>query len=830
MANLKFAFRRLFKTPFVTIVAILSLALGIGANAAIFSLVNEVLLARLPVPEPDRLVNLSAPGPKPGSQSCGTAGNCSEVFSYAMYRDLDKIQTVFTGIALHVGFGANVAFSGQTESVRGMFVSGNYFRVLGLTPALGRLLDANDDRVTGEAHVAVLDHAYWQKRFGENPAVLNQTMIVNGQPMTIVGVAPRGFDGTTLGIKPAVFVPVTMKEVLQSGWKGLSRRQTYWAYLFARLRPGVSIEQARASLNAQYHAIVNDVEAPLQKGMSDQTMAKFRAKPILVESGKQGQSNVRGEARTPLNLLLGVTALVLVIACANIANLLLARAAARANEMAIRLSIGANRRQLVVQLLVESLMLAVLGGLAGLVVAHWTLNFIASLLPAEDVVAFRFGLDPAVLAFAAAVTLGTGILFGLFPALHSTRPDLASTLKGIAGQPSGARGAARFRTVLATAQIALSLMLLVAAGLFTKSLFNVSRVDLGVKIDNVITFGVSPKLNGYSFDRAMTFFKRLEDELAAVPGVTGVTASLVPLLAGDNWGNDVSVQGFTCGPDTDCNSRFNEVGPGYFRTLGVPLIAGREFTSADEGKSRRVVIVNEAFLQKFGLGRDAVGKLIGERGGKLDTEIVGIVQNAKYSEVKDKIPPLYFRPYRQDDNMGSLSFYVRSSLPLDQTLAAVRPAVARLDPNLPVEDLRSMPQQVRDNVCFDRFMTLLSAAFASLATLLAAIGLYGVLAYTVAQRTREIGLRMALGAAPGRVRGMVLRQVGWMTLVGGIIGLAAAVAVGRAARSLFYQLEWYDPSALAAGVVLLSGVALLAGFIPAHRASRIDPMTALRYE
>ncbi len=830
MANLKFAFRRLFKSPFVTVVAILSLALGIGANAAIFSLFNEVLLKRLPVPEPDRLVNLAAPGPKPGSQSCGTAGECDAVFSYAMYRDLDKVQSVFTGIALHVSFGANIAFSGQTENGRGMFVSGNYFRVLGLTPALGRLLDTNDDRVSGDARVVVLDYGYWQKRFGENPAVLNQTMIVNGQPMTIVGVAPRGFDGTTLGIKPAIFVPVTMKEVLQSGWKGLARRQSYWAYLFARLRPGVSIDRARAAMNAQYHAIVNDVEAPLQKGMSEQTLAKFRAKPLIVEPGRQGQSNVRREARTPLNLLLAVTALVLVIACANIANLLLARGAARASEMAIRLSIGANRRQLMGQLLTESLLLAVLGGLAGVVVAHWTLNFIASLLPAEDVVAFAFGLDPSVLAFAAAVTLGTGMLFGLFPALHSTRPDLLSTLKGLAGQPAGARGAARFRLVLATAQIALSMMLLISAGLFTKSLFKVSRVDLGVKIDNVITFGVSPQLNGYSFERSLTFFKRLEDELAAVPGVNGVTAGLVPLLAGDNWGNDVSVQGFTCGPDTDCGSRFNEVGPGYFRTLGVPLIAGREFSPSDEGKSRKVAIVNEVFLKKFGLGRDAVGKMIGNRGGKLDTEIVGIVQNAKYSDVKDAIPPLFFRPYRQDDQVGSLAFYVRSSLPLDQALAAVRPAVARLDPNLPVEDLRTMAQQVRDNVFFDRFMTLLSAAFASLATLLAAIGLYGVLAYTVAQRTREIGLRMALGAAPGRVRGMVLRQVGVMTIVGGVLGLAAAVLVGYAARALFYQIDWYDPSALAAGVTLLSGVALAAGFIPAHRASRIDPMTALRYE
>jgi predicted permease len=831
MLNVKFALRTLFKTPFVTIIAIISLALGIGANAAIFSLFDQMLLRPLPVREPERLVNLGAPGPKPGSNSCNNAGGCDVVFSYQMFRDLERVQTVFTGIAAHRTFGANLASRGQTSSGEGMLVSGSYFPVLGLQPALGRLLGPDDDRVIGESHVAVLSYAWWQSRFGLDPSVLNDTLIINGRSMTIVGVAPRGFDGTTLGTRPQVFVPITMREFMQPGFKGFDRRQSYWAYLFARLKPDVTIDSARAALNGQYRSIINDVEAPLQKGMSDQTMARFRAKVITVEEGPRGQSSVSREARTPLLLLLSVTGLVLVIACANIANLLLARSAARAGEMAVRLSIGASRWQLVTQLLTESCLLALFGGIAGLLVARWTLDLMASMLPATQTL--QWSIEPRVILFAAALTIGTGLLFGLFPALHSTRPDLLSTLKGQAGQPSGARAASRFRTSLATAQIALSMALLVSAGLFTKSLFNVSRVDLGIKADNVVTFGIAPELNGYLPERSKALFERLEDELAAMPGVTGVTAGLVAVLAGNNWGSSVSVEGFKWGPDLDTESRYNEIAPAYFSTLGIPLIAGREFTRADGATGPKLAIVNEAFAKKFNLGRDVVGKRMSNNGGanaKLDIEIIGLVQNAKYSEVKQQVPAQFFRPYRQDERVGFLTYYVRTSLDPNELVGAIPKVVARLDPNLPVENLRTFPQQVRENVFLDRFISVMSASFAGLATLLAAIGLYGVLAYTVTQRTREIGLRMALGAAPGRVRSMVLRQVGVMTIIGGVIGLAAAIGLGKLAESLLYEMKSRDAVVLVSSAVLLTLVALGAGLIPAHRASRIDPMRALRYE
>ncbi|HZT77989.1 MAG TPA: ABC transporter permease [Vicinamibacterales bacterium] len=836
---MKFALRTLFKTPFVTTVAIVSLALGIGATAAIFSLFNQMLLRPLPVQAPGQLVNLLAPGPKPGNQSCNqasTRGNCDDVFSYPMFRDLERAQTVFTGLAAHRLVGVNLAFNHQTINGDGLLVSGSYFPVLGLRPALGRLLGPSDDATVGESHVIVLSYDYWQNRLDADPNVLNQPMVVNGQSMTIVGVAPRGFDGSTLGAEPKIFAPITMRTLLETTFTGFENRRAYSFYLFGRLKPGVTIEQAHAGLDPLYRGIINDVEVPLQKGMSPQTLQKFRTKPIVLEPGSRGQSSVPSDAGPSLWLLLGVTAFVLIIACANIANLLLARSASRAGEIAVRLSIGASRWQLVRQLLLESLLLALLGGAAGLFVAQWTLDLIASLLPAMATAGFDWHVDRTVMLFAAGLTIATGLLFGLFPAIHSTRPDLASALKGQSGQPSGARSAARFRWTLATAQIALSLSLLIAAGLFTRSLMNVSRVDLGVKVDSVITFAVSPSLNGYKPEQSMRFFEQLEDALRAVPGVSGVTSALVPLLAGNNWGNDVAVQGFTATPDTNTNSNFNEVSPGFFRTVGMPLIAGREFTRADAKGAAKVAIVNEAFARKFNLGRDVVGKHIGSDSEAskraLDIEIVGLVQDAKYSDVKRQIPPQYFRPEAQgaSPDVGSLSFYVRAAGDPHPFLASIPRVVAQLDPNLPVENLRTMPEQIRQNTFLDRMISVLSAAFAVLATLLASVGLYGVLAYTVSQRTREIGLRMALGADAARVRAMILRQVGVMTLVGGTIGLAASLWLGRLAQSLLFQMKGYDPLVLAAATAALALVALAAGFIPALRASRVDPMHALRYE
>jgi predicted permease len=832
MPNIRLALRTLFKSPFITLVAILSLALGIGANSAIFSLFDQILLRPLPVPNPHELVNLGAPEPKPGSNSCSQAGDCSEVFSYPMFRDLERVQTSFTGVAAHRNFGASVGYQGTTLNAEGLLVSGSYFPVLAINPALGRLFTPEDDKTIGAHFVVVLSHDYWRTRFELSPNVLNQTLIINGHAMTVVGVAPRGFNGNTLGNDPDVFVPITMRGLMSPGFNAFENRRSYWVYLFGRLKPGVSLEQATVAINGPYRAIINDVEVPLQKGMSEQTLARFKVKQITTEPGHRGQSSFDEDARAPILVLQIVTVTVLLIACANIANLLLVRGAARAAEMAVRLSIGANRRQLITQLLTESILLAAFGAAGGLFVAKWTLDVIASLLPPDASMDMSFSLSPTMLTFAALAAVGTGLAFGLFPALHSTRPDLAGTLKNQAGQPGGAKAARRFRTTLATVQIAMSMALLVPAGLFAKSLLNVSRVDLGLKADHLVTFGLAPELNGYNTERTRLLFERVESELAAIPGVTSVAATMVPVLAGDNWGNSLVVEGFEAGPDTNTSASFNGVGPGYFRTMSIPLMAGREFTAADVSGAPKVAVVNQAFAKKFNLGTNPIGKHIGIGGpnAKPDIQIVGLVQDAKYSDVKRAIPPQYFLAYKQEERLGFGYFYIRTATPPEQMLGTIPVVMRQLDASLPLGDIKTMEQQVRETVTEDRIVSTLSLGFAVLATILAAIGLYGVLAYTVAQRTREFGLRMALGADGGTVRGIVMRQVGKMAIAGGLVGLAIAVAVGRLAQSLLFEIQGHDPLVLTGATIALGLVAIGAGLIPAMRASKIDPMNALRYE
>lgn len=830
MINPKLALRSLFRTPVVTTVAILSLALGIGVNSAIFTMFESMILRPLPVEEPGRLVNLLDLGPKSGSVSANNAGGSRHVFSYPMFRDLEAADSDFSGVAAHCSFGANLSYEGNTVGGQGMLVSGSYFEVLGLRPALGRLFSKEDD-INPDGHpLVVLSHRYWTQRFNAEPTILNQPLSVNGQAMTIIGVAPRGFSGTTLGNDPEVFVPLTMREAMVPGWEVFEERRSYWAYLFARLAPGATLEGATAAINGTYQNIIRDVELPLQEGGSEQYLQRFEDKALTLEPGQKGQSSMHAEVRTPLLMLLGVTGLVLLIACVNIANLLLIRASDRSGEIAVRLSIGARRDHIIKQLLTESFLLAAMGSALGLLVARGTLKLLLSLIPSDGGPAFDISFGPMTWLFIAILTFITGCV-GLFPALHSTRRGLVELLKNQGGKASASRAANRFRAATVTLQIALAMALLVSAGLFTQSLVNVSKVDLGIRTEQLATFGISPERNGYTPEQSLAFFQRAEEHLTALPGVDRAVASLVPLISGSNWGTNVTVQGHDAGPDDDTNASYNSVGPGFFGTLGIPLISGREFEDRDALGAPQVAIVNEAFANKFSLGRNAVGQWmqVGS-GGENDIEIIGLVQNAKYSEVKDEAPAVFYLPYRQDDNLGYINFYVRSSTPPAELMPILRKAVTELDPNLPVANLQTMAAQVQDNIVLDRILSTLSAAFATLATILAAIGLYGVMAYSVSQRRREIGLRMALGADAAEVRAMVLRQVGRLTMIGAILGLAGALGLGRLASSLLYDLEGHDPFVLLLSTILLACITLAAGFAPAQRATRIEPMIALRDE
>jgi predicted permease len=831
--DLRVALRGLRRAPGLVVTAVLSLALGIGANAAIFSLFDQLLVRPLPVPHPEQLVKLVAPGPRSGGSSCGDIGDCEETFSYPMFRDLERAKNGLAVVAGHTLIDASITYGDRTLPGRAALVSGGYFRALGLKPALGRLLQPSDDETLGGPSIGVLDYGYWQSQLGGDPTVLNRTIVVDGQPVTVVGVAPRGFDGTTLGVQPLVYLPLSMTPQIAHTMNGMvnfdTNRRFYWLYAFGRIAPGSDIERAQTAINAVYRPIITDVEAPIQEGLTDKEMAQFRDATLELKPASRGQNGLERQVKTPLVLLFGVAGVVLLIACANIASLLLVRGASRGMEVAVRLSLGAGRRRVIMQLLTESMVLAVLGGVAGLLVAQGTLRLAQSILPQAAASAVHFGLQWPVVLFAIGLTLATGLVFGLFPAFHSTRASLVTTIRANAGQIAGARSTLRSHATLVVGQIALSTVLLVAAGLFLKSLRNVARENVGLAVEHLATFTIAPDHNGYTPDQTRELYRRLDAELAAIPGVTGVTSAVVALFTGGGWSTGAQVEGVKYEPGMDNGAMINLIGPGYFRTLGIPVLSGREFTTADRVGTNRVAIVNAAFAKKFGLGGNAVDRRVAVWGDKEpNIQIVGVVGDSKYQSVKDRLRAVVYTAHLQDEKPGTVTYYVRTSGNPALVLRQISAAATRVDPAVPIQELKTLPQQIRENVAIDRMIGMLSAAFASLATLLAAVGLYGVLGYTVAQRTREIGVRMALGADQWKVRGLVLRQVAWMTLAGGVLGMFAALAFGRTARSLLFGLDEHDPATVVTAAVVLAAVALAAAYLPARRASSIDPMQALR--
>jgi predicted permease len=825
--DVSFAFRTFAKAPLFVAVAVLSLALGIGANTAIFSLTDQILVRMLPVKDPQQLVLLSAVGQHYG-------GNMGwNRISYPMYQDFRDHNSVFSGMFCFREAEFSLSYTGRTERVSGEFVSGNYFPVLGIKAALGRLFTAEDDKIQGGHPVAVLSYGFWQRRFAGSPGVIGQKLIINGFPFTVVGVIQPGFSGTDPGSAPEVRVPVMMSRKL-TAYLDLNNRRVRWVTVFGRMKPGVSLPEAKASLQPFFHQILQmEVKQKEFAKASPYMKQQFLKMSMDVLPASKGRSYMRRQFSEPLLVLMATVVLVLLIACANIANLLIARATSRQKEIAVRLALGSGRRRIVSQLLVESLLLSITGGIAGLGLAVWSDKALISFLPPSSTPLNISSMpDWRILTFSFVLSVLTAIIFGLVPALQSTRPDVASTLKDQAGAvTSGA--STLMRKVLVTVQIALALLLLIGAGLFVRSLRNLKDLDPGFHTANLLAFKVNPTLNGYKEDRTKKFYLRLKEAMETLPGVQTAALAVVPVLEGDEWDQWVTIDSYSPKTGELPDPHMNFVSPDYFKTMEIPLLTGRDFRRTDVLESSKVCIVNETFVKKYFGTINAEGHRIGmgiDPGTKTDITIVGVARNTKYESMRDEIPPEVFRPNQQMDFATGMVAYLRTTLDPQQIFTSVRRRVHDLDSNLPVFDMITLERQMEHSLITERLVALLSTGFGFLATLLAAVGLYGVMAFAVARRTREIGIRLAIGATGKNVLWLVLSEVLVLLGIGVAIALPSAWALTQTVRSRLYGVQPSDPVSIAAAVLAISVVAVLAGFLPAHRATRVDPVCALRYE
>lgn len=838
MQDIRYGIRMLAKNPGFTLVAVLTLALGIGANTAIFSLTDQVLLRTLPVRSPDQLVIVSAPGYKPGHFSAD--GDDAASFSYPIYKDLRDRAPVFSGLLARFGVSLNVAANGQTDRAEGELVSGNYFEVLGVRPALGRVFSSVDDTAPGANPVAVLSYGYWTRRFGNDPSILNKPLNVNSTMLTVVGVAQPAFIGVQIGRTTDLFVPMTMKPLMTPGWDGLAARNDSWLNIIGRLKPGLTLTSAQAGMAPAFHSIEESELPELKISPGSKHAKQYLARHIVLIGGANGRPILQADAKTPLLVLLTMVGLILLIACANLASLLVARGEARQREMAVRLALGAGRTRLVRQLLTESFLLALAGGIAGVAFASATLGvLVGSLREGTGAAGLESRLDPRVLLFSVAVSILTGILFGFGPALRATRTSLQSTLKDQGASVSGGKSNVALRKWLMVSQVALTAMLLVSAGYFVKSLMNLERQNLGMKIDHVVQFSIAPKLNGYNPQQTIAFFDQLRHSIAAFPGVRGVGVATVALFNSDDWGSNLTLEGYTAQPDEDMHVFRNAIGPNYFSAMGIPLLAGREFRESDTATSPKVVVINEQMAQKYFRGRDPVGMHMmwgqhtdasGKPTGQLDIEVVGVVQNSKHENLRDQGHPFVYEPYAQNSDPDHATFYVRTTQDPVTFVSTLHGLVRDVNPNLPVFDVKTLAQQAEESVYSDRLLTFFSLCLGSLAALIAAIGLYGVLAYMVARRTREIGIRMAVGAEPKDVSWLVLQEVLRMSGIGLAIGLTLAYGLGQYIESQLYGVKASDPLVFVAAAALLAAVAFAAGWLPARKAANVDPIVALRYE
>jgi predicted permease len=825
--DLRYALRGLRKSPMFTIVALLSLGLGIGANTAIFSLMDQALLRSLPVKHPEQLVLLSANGPRRGQ--INTSYGDVYTFSYPMYRDFRDGNQVFSGVLARFPINFSMSWHDATERVYGDLVSGNYFEVLGVHAAIGRTLNQEDDRTPGAHPVVMLSYGYWKRRFGGDPGVLNQTIMLNAHPMTIVGIAQVGFKGVGVGEAPEVFVPMMMRNEMSPLMSDLESRRSMWLNIFGRLKPGVSRQQAEAAMNTFWKPIL-ELEAK-DLNFSQRVRAQFLNRHLSLLQGRKGISSASEQVSSAFVVLMSMVGLLLLIACANVANLLIARATARQREISIRLAIGASRVRLIRQLMVESLLLAFGGGMLGLLVAEWTGEALLSFLPSDpSVMGISSQPDGRVLLFALALSVVTGILFGILPSLQASKTDLASTLKDQAsGVVGGGLGHLRVRKGLVVSQVALSLMLLIGAGLFARSLYNLKNIDAGFHTDHLISFAVQPSLNGYSQERMRSLFERLQANIARLPGIRAASMAEIALLAGDNEDTSIEIEGYHAKEDEDMIVTQNKIGPGFFATMGIPLLVGRDFTNGDGPKAPHTVMVNERLAKHYFGDENPIGRRIRFRREKDSIEIVGMVRDGKIVSLREKPQRCVYLPYAQTQ-IGYMTFYARTAQDPSAAAQMLRDEVRRQDPNLPIFNVRTMERQIDESLFADRLVAALSASFGALATLLAAVGLYGVMAYMVVRRTREIGIRMALGAGRREVLRLVMQEVVLLAAVGIGIAVLASLAMGRLIQSQLLDVSARDPFVMAVATLALAAVALLAGLLPALRATRVDPLIALRYE
>jgi len=827
--DIRLAFRGLVRSPLFSIVAVLSLALGIGANTAIFTLIDQMILRKLPVKNPDELVMLYQQGPHSGSNMG------PRMHSYPIYREYQQRAEPLAEVVARRLVSTSVSIDNQTERLDAEMVSGNYFTMLGVGPAVGRVFNSADDDQVYQGHPSVvLSYDYWMRRFAGDRGVVGKKVLVNNYPMTIVGVSAAGFAGLDPVRSPQIRVPILMKPVIvpEWDWVRIDDERTRWVQVFARLKPGHTIESALAPLQGLFLQIrQHEMTLPGAKSWSPYLRERFMQGRLVVERAAMGYSSLRNDFSTPLLVLMSMVGLVLLIACANVANLLIARAFMRQREVAVRLSLGASRGQLMRQLLVESLLLSFVGGALGLLVAVGLTRTLISFIPTDGrPLLIETAPDWRVLAFTFALSLATGIVFGLLPAWRASRPDTWSTLKDTVGAVAGAGGHLYLRKGLVAAQVALSFLLLFGAGLFVRSLDNLRTTDTGVVMDNLVTFRVAPALSGYSNERATAFYQQLLERLRGGAGVTAVGMAGVSILSGDEWDSTMSVEGHQAKDGEDMQAFMNALSPGYFETMGIRFLEGRDFTPLDAKRESTVAIVNRRFAEHFFPGQSALGRHLGRGSGpqtKLNIEIVGVVEDSLYEGPREGVRRQVFVP-----NWGNngATFYLRAAAASSSAYALIRNEVKALDASMPVYEVKTLQAQLDETLLTDRLIAMLSAGFGLLATVLASIGLYGVMAFVVARRGKELGIRLALGAEPGEVIWMVMKEVLILLSIGLAVGVPSAMVLGRYVSSQLYGIQPNDPWMAVGTMTLLALVAALAGLIPARRASRIDPILALRYE